>query len=135
MASRRSALKLRQCHQKVSTRTLWQVLGPLAVAGASSGCASLAEERLRFIQGGHPGRIVQINAAPATSVRSARDRRAEDSSAAGGSRYALVKYVQSPSRYAFRVALLHESSVLAVDDRVEVNVHRCDLAMSRLETG
>lgn len=129
-----AALIFRQDRRHLSTR-FRQVLGLLALAGALPGCASLAEERLRFTQGWHPGRIVQIDVAPAISVRSARDCRAEAPGSADGSRYALVKYVQSPSRYAYRVAPLPESSLLAVGDRVEVNVRRCDLPMSRVGMG
>lgn len=78
---------------------------------------------------------MQIDVSPAIDVRNARDCRAEAPGTAGGSRYALVKYVQSPSRYAYRVAPLPESSLLAVGDRVEVNVRCCDLPMSRLGMG
>jgi hypothetical protein len=131
MMKRCSAVILRQDRRHLSTR-FQQVLGLLALAGALPGCASLAEERLRFTQGWHPGRIVQIDVAAAISVRNARDCRAQVPGAADGSRYALVKYVQSPSRYAYRVAPIPKSSLLAINDRVEVNLHRCDLPMSRL---
>lgn len=78
---------------------------------------------------------MRIDVSPAIDVRNARDCRAEAPGRADGSRYALVKHVQSPSRYAYRLAPLPESSLLAVGDRVEVNVHRCDLPMSRVGMG
>lgn len=102
----------------------------LMVVPALQGCASLAEERARFVQGWRPGRIVQIDTGTAVRAHSWKDCRSEVSpQTAATSRYAVVRYSEAPSRYAYRVAPLPHDGTFGIGDRVQVNIDDCSAAL------
>ena len=90
-------------------------------------CASLLVEHQRFLKGWRPGRIVQIDEASSIRVRFAVDCRDRDTHASKiRAPWALIRYSQAPSRYGYIVVPLSDTTPLAIDARVEVNIHRCD---------
>lgn len=108
-------------------------LALVVLNGLLQGCAGLLDERARFLEGWRPGRVVQIDQGAAIHVRIAKDcRKMVAPDAAARDRYVLVRYSETPSRCAYRVAPLSGAETIEVGDRVQVNIQHCHAPLAMI---
>ena len=119
--------------RKSGSRLTLAVLGAVLTVGCLSGCSSLLAEHEHFVPGWRPGWIVEIEPGAVIQVRFALScRQGVSADVAATTRYALVRYTKAPRRYGFLIAPLTPTPDLAIGDRVDVNIERCEVPMVKL---
>lgn len=104
--------------------------GAAALIVLLQGCASLLNDRARFLEGWRPGRVVQIDVGSAINGRLAKDCRQETADEkAAERRYVVVRYSAAPSQYRHRIAPLPAMPGLEIGSRVEVNIENCQVPL------
>ena len=104
----------------------------LAMVSMIAGCASFVTANKRFNEGWRTGTVLQIAKATEIRVRFAKDCR-EFRSISDLDQFVLVRYTRSPRRYAYFVAPAPFPEILALGDKVEMNVENCDLPARKVQ--